>query len=208
MSYPSKWVRRSIGSPDTAFVKLQFSDVPRTFNSTGPGIFYDTYQGNSVYDPRVAVGGSSAQMLSFYTLIYQKYCVLGAKIKVQFLSGSAAATRTVGFLPYPGGSTISSGLTANQLLTQPYCRWKLLGPVSSSRSVTTMTQYMSSKKIFGKDIVNLEEYASVTNTNPALGWYWQVFSEGTDTAVNNVTYQVSMTLYVKMFDRSNYVQNT
>jgi len=192
-------------------VKLKYVDViRRNDNTTTPGTFFDNYRGNSIYDPRYNVGGTSAQMLSWYGQTYDKYVVLGAKIRITFINDTDSSARTVGVVAYTNSSNLSQSADANQLLTQPYCRWRLLGPTQSSRSVTTVNMYMSTQKIFGKKIVDQEEYSAAILGSPANDYTWYFALFGTNSLGSDpfqITYQTAITYYVKFYDRNNYIAN-
>lgn len=203
-------IRRSVAQPDVAMVKLKFTDVVRTQETAGPTQFFDNFRANNVYDPRYSFGGTSAQMLSWYGQVYDKYCVMGCKIRVQFVNLADDFCRTVGVIAYTNSSNISSSADSNQLLSQPYCRWRLLGPVASSKSTATMSMYMSTSKIFGKKISNLEEFSAAILGSPAndYTWYYAVFGTSRESTSDiDLSYQVQLTYYVKFYDRNNYIAN-
>ena len=70
----------------------------------------------------------------------------------------------------------------------------------------TLTVYMSTKKLIGSKMVNLDDsYQALVNTNPQQMWYWNVavysLAGQTFTAQRGVQFEARLTFYTEFYDR-------
>lgn len=193
---------------DVAFVKLRYTEPPFAASAlTGTANSFNDYIANGIYDPDYEVSAQpSASGFANYTYQYSNWCILGSKITVTFFNESTVHPRAVWVFPQnqslSGSSTIGTNTSQNVISGQPYVKGRLLGVQGSSRSVATISNYMSTRKLFGLSMpANEPDFFGTSTTDPVHKWYWLVGASRNDVDPLLVDYRVSITYYCKFFGR-------
>lgn len=199
---------RLLAQPDATFVKLRYTDqIYNTPSTAGPVVQTYQYYGNSCGDADATAGGAqAAQGFTTYTRQYNKWVVMACKIRVQFFNQQNDC-RMVSVTPFTyDGTPLGSGSNLlNKKLSTNYVSQRLLGPEGSSKSACTISKYMTTKRLFGvSNVTNQQAFYSGGNIPPSYYWAWQVEVDNQSTSQTLVTWQATMTYYVKFFDRVQY----
>lgn len=183
------------GFPDKCLTKLHYFDTSTYAASVSAD---DVWRGNSMFDPRNALGGNQPLYFDQMMLIYLKYRVLGCKIVTRFTTKSTNIDG-IGYV-YPNNS--ATGATGySNIFIQPYVKKKVF---TNERSCT-IVNYISTKKLLGLPhmIVNFDnELAGTSSTNPTRTWYWHTGFYSSDfTTTMDADIHVDMTFYCQFDDR-------
>jgi hypothetical protein len=164
----SKIPRMISGIPTTQWVRLKYGTE---FEISNTGFTYGAavYRGNSLYDPLLAVGGTSAALLGFYSNNYSSYYVRSSYVVAYFYT---IYSGPLDIFVYP--SFQSSAITVNPLL------WIEMDGVKQSqldsspygtKQHCTIRYKKTSPSMTGvKD--RDSTLCAATNANPSNSWFW------------------------------------
>lgn len=192
----------SIGAPDEMTVKLVYHDF-YTHTHTSGALNVWQFRGNSVYDPDFTYTGHQPNGFDEMATLYQRYRVSGSLIQVNFspLSSSGSNLPMVGVVvPRAEDESISS---LNAVCELPYAKMvNVSGNTADSAQHWQVSNYMTTKKMFGiKDIEDLD-YSSVVTSNPTAYWLWSVYTDSSNEASTSiVAITVKITYYVKFYKK-------
>ena len=189
---------KSPGFSDSVFCKLKYSQAIRLNN--GSSTVVHVFRGNSLYDPDYSGIGHQPMYFDQYSLVYERYRVLGAKISVRAINGNDAIAH---YLVLQTGTDIYAGLNLERMLEQPRSGISKIIP-SSSQAPTYIKQYCSTRKACGltKSQVMDADYSSLTSSNPNQLWYFNIITQTINNlAVADLYCMVSIVYYVQFFDR-------
>jgi hypothetical protein len=185
---------------DRLKVKLAYTDF---YDSTtdANGVYTYTYTGNSPYDPDVTGLGIQPTGWDQYSNLYRFYYCSGSKITATVVNKNSSNSIRWGV------STGTNVLSAADLAVMdptewPYTKWRTLGPSTTSKSVGTVKNYLSTKKVYGyKAATNTNFIASVAGPNPTNLWYWNVFIANPALTATTFTISLKIVYYVIFFQR-------
>jgi len=201
--------RQLTGIPDTTMAKFKFSYIARHTMATASHQF--VFKGNDAYEPNP--GATSAAGFQQWWTFYQAYLVNASKIDVKFLAGSdTVATQNLSLNLYPVAEQIGTipSLSRLDLLGNPYNKNRLVTSSASQGALGHMSNYMTTQKIFGvSGKLDLTEYSVLIDqstglplASPQLPWSWVLQADQlVGTAGSIIDLQISITYYVKFFDR-------
>lgn len=182
---------------DRTKVKLSYSaifDASLILN-----LIVNVIKGNSLFDPD---SNTTGQPTGFdqYAAFYRFYYVSGCKMLFTVINRSTTDSIQMGVVP--ATNQLSTGDFTTMVPDEwPYCRFKVLGPLGSSRSVGSIKHYMSTKKIYGRSTSDSDFQAAVTS-DPSFLWYFNQYlqgSSGTSTAAVTIFYKI--TYYAQFYGR-------
>jgi len=160
------------GFPDMLTINLTYSDSFVLDPSSSTICPFKTYRFTSPFDPDFSLGGGQPAYWDQLSLIYDRYCVKGAKMTAMFSQG----TRTTGNIgPYIVGincSDLTSLPSTNGaiLLTQP----------NTTSDVYTIDKGVSKVvATYSRDAVYQELNQATQarcNANPDVNWFANVFA--------------------------------
>lgn len=185
-------------NPDCAFATLRYF---ATYTTGAPGLDIDRfYRGNSIYDPDAQTGGGQPSGYSLYDTQYQRYQVLGSKIKVEWSSMSDNINGQ--FFVVPRRDT-------GAMIEAPEQKYAVNGPIgvqSGATATGTLSKYMGTAKMLGyTGLDQMEITMSDFGTNPTRQWYWGVaFQSFTPAATGFYRYSVTIDYYCKFLERKSY----
>jgi len=200
--------------PIVQFKKMRYADTATLSISSG----LDTqkiYSLNGMYDPDVTGGGHQPlgfdQMLS----LYNKYCVLGAKISVRMRNGSTGNTYPMNLI---GEKSLLSSLTyssGSQALEKPTC--KIITSNTSASNVynpeKNMTFWFSAKRQFRaknrRDLLSVNHYSGDSGGNPDQQVFFYLTYQAQDKQLTTATTYVDVVIeYIAAFhDRKQLAQS-
>lgn len=196
----------SFGFPDVFKTRLKYNEVVHLSSILPSYLAYATYRANSVYDPNYAIGGASPRFFNQFKAVYDKYVVLGCKVKVMFSNQSTTV---------PANVLIWFG---DELLLLPTfndyaeSRYKKLNTIGSSQGEgnTTLSMFMPMKKLLGQNSLNSDPYVySYVNTNPTDEVFFALVASATDSSsAVNVYATMEVTYYVLFKGVKNVPQST
>lgn len=141
-----------IGYPNQRVVKLRYVET-FSLNSLLGVMASRTFRANSVFDPNYAVGGTTPTGYTIWSTMYNRYCVIGAKIsaRIAFHNNDGLPTQ-IGVLTDDVPTLFS---TNTDLLERTgRCKVLTLNPyVNGGQTNRNITSTFSAKKFFNiKDI--------------------------------------------------------
>nr|WAE42967.1 MAG: capsid protein [Cressdnaviricota sp.] len=198
----SRKSRMVSGIKTTQWVRLKYGTE---FEISNTGFTYAAavYRGNSIYDPLLAVGGTSAALLGFYSNNYASYYVRSSYVKAYFYT---IYSGPLDVFVYP--SFQSSAITVNPLL------WIEMAGVKQSqldsspygtKQHCTIRYKKSSPSMTGvKD--RDSTLCSAVGSNPSNAWFWW-FAINTINGGTSPACLVKLIIYfdVLFFDRKENV---
>jgi len=192
------------GFPDKFRTRLRYCDTIQ-FTAAGGAAQANTFRLNSIYDPDLSGSGHQPMYHDTLALIYGKYRVLGARIKVDFamrspptLAGVEYGPTVVGVITSANNSLQSSG--SNQLLEQNNNSVKILGDKGGSAAVVTCYQEYKPWRDIGNGQID-DTSASSFGNNPAQVFHAHIFKNDSGTASAAVTAYVTIEYEVEVFQR-------
>lgn len=196
-------IYRGIGIPAEFYTKLKYAQTI-AFN-TFP--FQEhLFRLNSVFDPDWTGGGGQPMYLDEFSLLYSKYCVHACDIQLTFVNKTAsteAAYQKVGVYAL-ADTNLSTSI--NQAIERDNCVFGQLGPNTGDQGILNMSMFGKINNFLGlpKDENNDNDISAYTSSDPNLVPYAHVWCGSLDNAtVSNVYCTVTMTFYVKFFNRIN-----
>lgn len=162
--------------PTSHICRLRYIET-FTMNAGSATVGKHLWLANSVYDPNST--GTGDQPLGFdqLALIYNKYVVLGSKIRATFMSNSEASSsiQRVGI----GISSTTGTISGDVRLMQKGTRYKMLGPQTSRNGIQIVSNTYSAKKFRGvKSAKLLSNQLALTTENPSELIYFTAFCSG------------------------------
>lgn len=181
--------------PIVQFKKMRYADTA-TLSINNAFTAQKKYSLNGLYDPDITGGGHQPLGFDQMMALYNKYCVLGAKISIRMRAGSTANTYPMNLI---GEKSLLSSLqysSGSQPLEKPTC--KLITQNTSASNVynpeKNMKFWFSAKKQFRaknrRDLTSVDHYNGDSSSNPDQ----QVFFYLTYQAQN--LQQTTATLYI------------
>ncbi len=187
--------------PDRMITTLRFWEQ-QSPNWSAESFKFFIYRGTSVFDPRVALGGLSADGFDQYALIYNTYRVLKSRILLKMANSAAGAVPfTLIVVPLNLDPGSPSGVTVISWANQSYASIKIGGlttPCSISSAMTT-------SRMYGSEAVNVDDnFSSLVSTNPNNNWFWSigVYSNVSVTATSPVLLDIVVEYDVQFYDRA------
>lgn len=169
-----------------------------------------TFAANSIFDPNVTGIGHQPRLHDDFQALYNRYCVVGAKIEVTFRQTTNtidnAAVR-VGINKRQSDQTTFAGTTtAVQVLEQEYLKTYNMNAFDHSTSMKTCVARWSLKNdAKGKGRIEDSLFSAQFGANPATLWYFEpcVLHVGTGTATPApVIFDVKISYIVWLHDPS------
>lgn len=200
LSKPSTMLVKPLILPDTAFVKMSYTD---TIAFSGAVVYDHRFRGNSIFDPDYTGTGSQPTGRDQWFEFYSSYCVIGSKVEISMDNRSQYAAN---FTVFPSNENLA---VVGQDLPQtyPYMKNKFLAHDGNSQTLGKISTYMSTAKMYGKTpqaILDCEDFASSFSTDPQQQWFWHICLQSTDDSTDAIAdWTITITYYCKLFDRTN-----
>lgn len=189
--------QKSPGVTGLTTVKLGMPDRLMTTMSYGTYILgapaagaqsWNSFRGNSVYDPDFSGGGTTAFTYSQLSLIYNRYRVLGSRIVVEITNYGTVPLRCAIV-----ASITNTPPTASLLPGQRHVAQGMIGTTG-----TVGWKHVASARtarIFGvpeKQVLAEDDFAGLVGGNPNNVWYWHLvfFNPGAAAGACNVSVRI------------------
>lgn len=168
--------------PTRAFYKLRYQDQGYTMSVGSLGLWkaMRAWRGNSLYDPDYSGLGVQPYGYDNYCggagTPFGAYRVYASKIKVYLhcLVQDPASVRGVRVVLIPSRVTLPYSSSFSSVDNCPYSKSLCVNTLDSGPKSWTLSNYMSTKKMFGVKNIDESNFQAVYNSNPAEAWYWYV----------------------------------
>lgn len=192
---PSTSKFRAKGVPDQLFCKLKYA---QTFNmaASAPLIAQQSFQ-SSAYDPDLTGFGHQPRYYDQLTPIYGKYQVLGMKVKYEVINATGGFPTRVVHAWTNGAPSVTA---LDQMAEGKHAFSKIVS-TTGGMDRTTITSYMSAKKMFGlRTVINDEESEALVNATPANVFVSSLIAQSASTTQSvALNCNVMITYYVRFF---------
>lgn len=132
---------------------------------------------NSLYDPEYAVGGHQPLGFDQWSVFYNKYLVLGAKVRADCFSTSTTTTisNAIVGIRFDSASSVVTDLTS--IIENGRCRYRRMARADSGNATTTVVSKWSAKKWWGgKSKMENEIHGAATTADPTKVAYCHIFA--------------------------------
>ena len=191
---------RGAGISDMVYVKLNYVDRIVIDGIEGDSTFEYAFRGNSCFHPDAITGGHQPLYYDQYSLLYDKYRVMGSSIKIDVINSSGTSTMFYAIEPNTDDASIGDVSTFYE---QTRSGAPKIVPIAGRLS-SKMVKYVSTRRVCGltKSQMMDDTFASRTNNNPNNVWYWNLFFQSMDGTAHVTGYfMVKITYYVQFYDR-------
>lgn len=181
---------------DRVRLKLKYNSYYTLSGGAGTP-FLQVFQ-NSLFDPDLTGSGNQPMGFDQWKNFYNRYRVNAISIKVQ--GANTNSTNPILFSVFPSLTSTAPGSTSG-VFSQPYAR-TISVPQSSGNSKIYISNYMTTKKMYGYTNIDQEEdFSSVVSASPANLWYFLVYGYSGTTATPTFQGIIKVTYYCEMFER-------
>lgn len=184
--------------PDTAYTVLKYCTGLQMFAASAAA--NRVFRGNSVFDPDLTGAGHQPVGYDQWAQFYDKYQVLASKIIVKARHTSSVNQMTM--LSVQPKLEQTNELDYLDIVGDAYAKSCLM-PTDSAGYYKTLTNYMSTKKMWGKKSISDEDFCAETGLNPINQWYWIVNIDDVLSSGNQDSEMyVEIHYYVKFYSRA------
>jgi len=171
---------RRVGLPKTYRTSLKY--VTQVLLDPGVGGLAAThvFSCNALNDPDVTGSGHQPRYYDQLMATYNKYRVVGARIRVAFTNLESTLPQLCGIR---NNSASGPDGDENNYLEDKDCRWVQLNPTNGGNATKTLIGTWSARKDFGPDYMD-EEYAGSGGGAPANQQYFQIWCAPTASSQN------------------------
>lgn len=162
------------GFPDNIVTIIRYEDIyGLSFNNSAPAVATRTFRMNSINDPDQTGAGHQPLYHDTYASIYQKYTVLGSKLRATFVPNTNPSGPWVIGVLTEGDASISATITT--LLENSNAVSDMIpGPIGGP-SKKMLTGTYSPERDLGTSADDDTVGASF-GSNPSLQWYGSIFA--------------------------------
>lgn len=193
--------------PDRYRCKLKYMDSI-SWNAVAGAAYWYQFRGNSVFDPNYTGVGQQPAGLDQLNGLYKNYKVYASKMKVEFVAGTSTTPPTICTVIPSDTSTGISALNVHSATLNPYSKHSYVVSSIGGAAVKSVQNYMTTKRIFGEQNIDDEDYGALITANPTNTWYWNVgvqsadqLSTSTGTMIMYITYYIELD-QIQPFDYS------
>jgi hypothetical protein len=159
--------------PDRLIVPMKYT-APFTISASGGFASY-VFSQNSVYDPDVTSTGGSCPGFNTIMNLYQKFRVLGSKIRVTIQNGASlllvAAVAPTHTNP---GTSNSAFIAASQRMARPHAL--KIAPADGYGPPIVLEDSVNTSEMQGDALYDSIQLFGTISADPALQFYWVVGS--------------------------------
>lgn len=131
---------------------------------------WNSFRGNSVFDPDFSGGGSTAFSFTQCAAIYNRYRVLGSRITLDVINSGSAPLRIALVATIANSPPTASYLPGQRHVAQ--------GMIGTSGTVGWKhTAFARTASVFGvpeSQVLSEDDFAGLSSGNPNNVWYWHV----------------------------------
>ncbi len=158
-----------------------------SLDATAGAVAHKTFRLGSVYDPNFTDAGHQPYLHDQWKAVYGRYLVIGAKMRVQFLStGTATTGQAICGIYADNDSTLNEASTPDTLLESGKSRWKVIANMDGSHSTSNMILKYKPKRMFLMNNITdkSDEFGADFGATPSRGGYAHVWTTSTTDAAN------------------------
>lgn len=204
----SKTKIRTLISSDRTFVKLRWATTKHVTTSTDGTTITHSYAANSLLQPDGTGTPDTHQPTGSdeWKAFYSKYVVMGSSCKIEVCNNRAFDLANVVLEP-----SQTTSVTSAHPEEIAYTSSRLLGNSDTNKSWTTLKRYMKTSRMYGKKVMQEDDFATTVSFDPINLWYWNlkmVPVAGSDQGTTptpavllDLTYRIVITYYVCFFER-------
>lgn len=196
------------GFPDRMIVKMPYYEDFTLINAASVNANY-FWNVNSIWDPNRSGVGHNPSGYAQYSQIYNRYRVIGVKVRclytIQQIAGGPTAYPLRAYL-YAGNESVQGG--SYEQLEQPHTKQALLMP-DGSKNAVTLTKYFAIPRLAGQTSNSYrgsDRYQAIFGASPSevitLTAGVHAMQSG-QFVTPSVSCAIHMTYYVELFDRRN-----
>lgn len=189
---------KGMGIPDMLYVKLTYCSLDHVSSLNYYSEYY--YRGNSIWDPDGTGSGHQPLYYDQYSLLYNKYRVIGSAITLDVMNDSGV--KALMYVVQP--STDISPLTdITTVYEQQRSKAPKFVPIAQ-RVASRHKQYCSTRQVCGltKSQLYDDTFAANITADPSNVWYWNIlFTTSDQTTAVQYSYMIKIVYYVQFFDR-------
>lgn len=137
-------VTQNVGFPDRVIVKLPYYEDFSLINAAGSNANY-FWNINSIWDPNRSGVGHNPSGYANWSMIYNRYRVIGVKARVTYTATPENTVPAVPFI-YAGNETSQGG--GAEHLEQPHTKQRVL-VASGGRNTVILTKYFNIPRLAG-----------------------------------------------------------
>lgn len=201
---------RQIPFPPKYFTKLNYAEFGNTLVSTLGSLASSEWRLNSLYDPRVAVGGGQPRYFDSLcgadggVAPYRKYVVTGCKAIVNFNSYSGAVGGTVAIGYRPASATAPTSM--RECLERAGYKCREISYYAGGPSTRMISMYVPINRVFGISRVgltdDLENYGAPYNNSPPELALFDVFFQPSVSSTSTISFTIKFVYYVRFSERN------
>lgn len=184
--------RMNVGPPQSIIRKLRYQYNGTLTPAAAGAADVQVFRLNSLYDPDFTGAGNQPRYFDQYMALYDKYLVLGARIKVTAFNTSTSEQHRFGICVKTNSS--QNGTGQGYIENEKLQRNALFDIEGSGKSVRTMTLNWSAKKWFSKPNVTTEyDLTGGDSSNPTTLAYLHVYADNPWSATGGaIRYQIDI----------------
>lgn len=157
---------------------------------------------NNIYDPDTTGTGHQPYGFDQWMSFYYRYTVFASSIRLTAIT-TTTTTNATQYLAVVPMNAQNLALYVDNVDELPYARSTLITPMAGNRSIKSVKNYMSVKKLNGLNgTLNPDDWSGSGTTSPPTLNYWAI--RGYDIAGNNMSMnvQVKLVFYCRLWDRA------
>lgn len=183
----------------TKTFKLKYIDSKFDLSTTvGNGYRqFNVFRANSIYDPDVTGVGIQPYGHDELEAIYSAYTVYASKIKASFYVVEQCYKGVCTVIP--SSDVALDHVDEHDLRMSPYAKQTIIDYNAGRKRANTIVSYCSTRKIFPEINTKDADFRAAMTDNPTIMWYWHVFFDTADVAVETSAYvDVEITYYCRL----------
>lgn len=193
---------------DSQLVRLVYGEqvnIDAGAGTTATAVF----AANDLYDPNVAVGGHQPRGFDQWMAFYNHFCVIGARIKVTFMSQGGTAGTDSFLCAISVHDDTTTGTSYNDLLENTGAVTGYCG-TGTGAGTKTLYKKFSSKKFFGvTNILDDDKFQGTVAASPAEQAFFHITVAAADGSSdpNNCSAAVQIEYIAVLRERKNLVES-
>lgn len=198
----TKKINLTTGIPDRMMTKLVYTSQYFLQDLVGGVGMLQSMRGNSIYDPDQTGTGGQPLGRDQWANFYNYYKVHGSKIEVTAFSLGTIGSDLQVLSVTPDITVPTTTINAIDIIQHPYSKHTYVGSSAGGSAIKKVSNYMSTKKLFGRTNLDDDDFKSLMSANPSDQFYWRIQAVPIDeTSTTDLRIMVKMTYYVEFIER-------
>jgi len=183
-----------VGFPKQMKFKHKYCETISQSGAAGTVARYQ-FSCNNLFDPNTSGTGAQPMYYDQVCAIYNHWCVIGSKIKVNISSGSGATYPIIAGLYIEDDTTVPTNY--QQIMSNSTTSWKSIGADWGNNYI--VSKKWSAKKAFGGSIIGNPVLQGVPTAGPSEQQYFTIFGYAADLASAVAYYATVEIEYIVLF---------